>query len=113
LENVLANSVVDVNRSIASLRYEMRYVKMPDNGKIHEISLPRSVSKVDSRHLFKNICLRIQGDWAYMHARSPELMTTSDLDGDGADEIVTDLGSYNGLWARSDDNTWFHLYGLN
>ena len=40
-------------------------------------------------------------------------MTTADLDGDGADEIVTDLGSYNGLWARSDDNTWSYLYGLN
>lgn len=56
MENVLANSVVDVNRSIASLRYEMRYVKMPDNGKVHEGSLPRGLSKVKAQNLFKDIC---------------------------------------------------------
>jgi len=44
--------------------------------------------------------------WGHLHAKSPEIMVTADLDGDGAGELVADFGPGKGLWAAGLSPEW-------
>lgn len=40
-------------------------------------------------------------------------MTKGDLNGNGLDELIIDLGPQYGIWIYQDDGTWWQLHNVS
>ncbi|MCH8815396.1 MAG: S8 family serine peptidase [Chloroflexi bacterium] len=54
-----------------------------------------------------------ESTWTKLHALSPELIATGDLDGNGQDDAIIDFGSGLGLWTRLNNSGWVKLHDLS
>lgn len=51
--------------------------------------------------------------YSQLHALSPEMVATGDVDGNGKDEIILDFGPSSGVWVRMNSTSWMQLHTLS